>query len=343
MHLDDFDYELPAELIAQHPLRCRDDSRLMVLERDRRSISVGRFSDLANYFRAGDLLVVNDTRVLPARLLGDKETGGRIEVFLVRRLPGAEEIWECLTKCSKTPRPGAKLFLAGGIEGEVLPGGEAPYRRIRFQAPGDFLAVLERAGRMPLPPYIRRDDDTVDRSRYQTVFASNLGAVAAPPAGLHFTEAMFDQLRELGVEIRMLTLHVGLGTFLPVRVDDIRTHRMHAESYQITAATAEAINRAKAEGRRVLAVGTTTTRTLEYAVDADGRVVAGEGVTDLFIYPGFRFQVVDALVTNFHLPRSTLLMLVSALAGKDFTLAAYRQAVEQRFRFFSYGDCMLIL
>jgi len=343
MHLDDFDYDLPAELIAQHPLSCRDDSRLMVLERGSRSVSVGKFSDIARYFRAGDLLVLNDTRVLPARLLGDKESGGKIEVFLVRRLPGDAEVWECLTKCSKAPRPGGRLFLAGGIEAEVLPGGESPYRRILFHAPGDFLSALEAAGHMPLPPYIRRDDDAADRSRYQTVYASKLGAVAAPTAGLHFTEEILAQLRLLGVEIRMLTLHVGLGTFLPVRVDDIRTHRMHAESYQISPDTAEAINRAKAEGRRVLAVGTTTTRTLEYSVDAVGRVVAGEGVTDLFIYPGFRFQVVDALVTNFHLPRSTLLMLVSALAGKDFTLDAYRQAVEQGFRFFSYGDCMLIL
>jgi len=343
MRLDDFDYDLPAELIAQHPLASREDSRLMVLERDTRTVSVGQFSGICRYFRAGDLLVLNDTRVLPARLLGTKETGGRIEVFLVRRLPGEAEVWECLTKCSKPPRPGGKLLLAGGIEGEVLPGGEEPYRRICFQAPDGFLVALERAGRMPLPPYIRRDDDQLDRSRYQTVFADKLGAVAAPTAGLHFTEAILSQLQELGVEIRMLTLHVGLGTFLPVRVDDVRSHRMHAENYEISADTAEAINLAKADGRRVLAVGTTTTRTLEYAVDSAGRVVPGEGVTDLFIYPGFRFQVVDALVTNFHLPRSTLLMLVSAMAGRDFTLAAYRQAVAQRFRFFSYGDCMLIL
>jgi len=343
MRLDDFDYDLPSELIAQQPLASREDSRLMVLERDTRTVSVGKFSDIARYFRAGDVLVLNDTRVLPARLLGTKETGGRIEVFLVRRVPGEAEVWECLTKCSKPPRPGGRLLLAGGIVGEVLPGGAEPHRRIHFQAPDGFLVALERAGRMPLPPYIRRDDDTVDRSRYQTVFADKLGAVAAPTAGLHFSETILAQLQGLGVEIRMLTLHVGLGTFLPVRVDDVRSHRMHAESYEISDATAEAVNRAKADGRRVLAVGTTTTRTLEFAVDAAGRVMAGAGVTDLFIYPGFRFQVVDALVTNFHLPRSTLLMLVSAMAGRDFTLAAYRQAVEQRFRFFSYGDCMLIL
>lgn len=343
MRLEDFDYQLPPEQIAQYPLPGRDDSRLMVLERGDGAVSTGIFPDLSRFFRAGDLLVVNDTRVIPARLLGAKESGGRIEVFLVRRLAETEEDWICLTKCSKPPRPGARLLLAGGIEGTVLPGGESPYRHIRFSCAGDFLSTLEQAGRIPLPPYIRRDEEETDRTRYQTVFASRRGAVAAPTAGLHFTEAILADLRRVGVEIEPLTLHVGLGTFLPVRVDDIRQHRMHGESYHVPEATAAAVNLAKAEGRRVFALGTTTTRTLEHAVDGKGRVVAGEGVSDLFIYPGYRFQVVDALITNFHLPRSTLLMLVSAFAGRDFTLAAYRRAVREGYRFFSYGDCMLIL
>lgn len=343
MRLEDFNFELPPERIAQYPLPGRDDSRLMVLERSQGTVETGMFPDILKYFRAGDLLVVNDTRVIPARLLGKKESGGRIEVFLVRRLADTEEVWACLTRCSKAPRPGSRLFLGGSIEGEVLDGGEAPYRHIRFQCAGDFHNALEQAGRIPLPPYIRREDDATDRVRYQTVFASRRGAVAAPTAGLHFTPAILDELRSLDVEIQPLTLHVGLGTFLPVRVDDVRQHRMHGESYHLPEATAAAVNRAKAEGRRVFALGTTTTRTLEHAVDAQGRVVAGDGVSDLFIYPGFRFQIVDALITNFHLPGSTLLMLVSAFAGRDFTLAAYRQAVREGFRFFSYGDCMLIL
>lgn len=343
MQLADFDFELPPEQIAQYPLPGRDDSRLMVLNRGDGSVGAGLFPDIARFFRPGDLLVVNDTRVIPARLLGTKESGGRIEVFLVRRLSGAGEDWACLTKCSKAPRSGARLHLSGGIEGTVLPGGEAPYRHIRFSCPADFLGTLEQVGRIPLPPYIRRDDDAADRTRYQTVFARSRGAVAAPTAGLHFTEVILEELRRIGVEIAPLTLHVGLGTFLPVRVDDVREHRMHGESYHIPAATAAAVNLAGAEGRRVFALGTTTTRTLEHAVDSTGRVVPGEGVSDLFIYPGFRFKIVDALITNFHLPRSTLLMLVSAFAGRDFTLAAYRRAVHEGYRFFSYGDCMLIL
>jgi len=343
MRLEDFDYALPPEQIAQYPLPARDDSRLMVLDRGNGSVDTWTFPDLLRFFRAGDLLVSNDTRVIPARLLGAKESGGRIEVFLVRRMAGADETWSCLTRCSKPPRPGCRLFLAGGIEGTVLAGGEAPYRQIRFSCTGDFHSALENAGRIPLPPYIRREDDAVDRARYQTVFANSRGAVAAPTAGLHFTAAILDELRRIGVEIQPLTLHVGLGTFLPVRVDDVREHRMHGENYHVPEATAAAVNLAKSEGRRVFALGTTTTRTLEHAVDEKGRIVSGDGVSDLFIYPGFRFKIVDALITNFHLPCSTLLMLVSAFAGRDFTLAAYRQAVREGFRFFSYGDCMLIL
>jgi S-adenosylmethionine:tRNA ribosyltransferase-isomerase len=343
MRLSDFDFDLPEELIAQQPLAARQDSRLMVLRRAPRDIELGRFTDVLRHFRAGDVLVINDTRVIPARLLGRKESGGRIEVFLVRRLPGDQEIWACLTRCSKTPRPGCRLLLGDGIEARVVEDGTPPYRHIRFDCQGDFAEVLDREGRIPLPPYIRREDTPEDRERYQTVFARTAGAVAAPTAGLHFTGPLLDALRAAGVEIHPLTLHVGLGTFLPIRTDDVSGHRMHEENFVVPPATAAAVNRAKAEGRRVLALGTTSTRTLEYAVDGQGRLRAGAGVCDLFIYPGFRFRIVDGLITNFHLPRSTLLLLVSALAGRDFILQAYRRAVAERFRFFSYGDCMLIV
>ncbi|OHB33147.1 MAG: tRNA preQ1(34) S-adenosylmethionine ribosyltransferase-isomerase QueA [Desulfuromonadaceae bacterium GWC2_58_13] len=343
MHLTHFDFELPETLIAQHPPNSREDSRLMVLSRREKEIRAGMFPDILDYFAAGDLLVLNDTRVIPARLLGEKESGGRIEVFLVRRLASHEEDWACLTRCSKTPKAGARLLLGGEIEGTLLAGGEAPYRHIRFRCQGDFTQVLERVGRIPLPPYIRREDDQLDRDRYQTVFAITNGAVAAPTAGLHFTERILEGLRSRGVTICPLTLHVGLGTFLPVRVENILEHRMHVETYHIPRTTADAVNRAKAEGRRVFALGTTTTRTLEHAVDETGCLKAGEGNSDLFIYPGFKFRMVDAMITNFHLPKSTLLMLVSGFAGRDFILEAYRRAVRERFRFFSYGDCMLIL
>ncbi len=343
MHLNDFDFDLPHDLIAQHPLESRESSRLMVLTRQDQRVEQGGFPDILDHFKAGDVLVLNDTRVIPARLLGEKETGGKIEVFLVRRLVSDREDWACMTKCSKPPKTGARLLLADGLEGEVLPGGEAPFRHIRFSCSGDFIESLEIHGRIPLPPYIRREDTADDRERYQTVFARSKGALAAPTAGLHFTGEILQALRDKGVEIRTLTLHVGLGTFLPVRTENILEHKMHGEVFHVPTETAETVNRAKREGRRVFALGTTTTRTLEYAVNNDGELVAGEGVSDLFIYPGFRFRIVDALITNFHLPKSTLLMLVSAFAGKEFVLDAYRQAVREQFRFFSYGDCMLIL
>lgn len=343
MHLDDFDFALPSELIAQFPSPARESSRLMTLDRRHRRTRTGVFPEIVDSFDRGDVLVINDTKVIPARLLGTKESGGKIEVFLVRRLSGGGESWACLTKSSRAPRPGSVLRLAGDIEGLVLPGGEEPFRHIRFSCVGDFIAAVERVGKIPLPPYIRRDEQEIDRERYQTVFAKARGAVAAPTAGLHFTEEILESLRTKGVLIRPLTLHVGLGTFLPVRTENILEHRMHSEAYHIPAATAAAVNEAKQERRRVFALGTTTARTLEYALDEQGRLEAGEGVTDLFIYPGFSFRIVDGLITNFHLPRSTLLMLVSAFAGRDFVLDSYRRAVDERFRFFSYGDCMLIL
>ncbi len=343
MRLDDFDFDLPPEQIAQFPAPVREASRLMVLDRSSSSISTGVFPDICDYFKAGDVLVLNDTRVIPARLLGQKESGGKIEVFLVQRLASDQEDWVCLTKSSKSPQPGTRLLLGEGLDALVLPGAEGPLRHIRFQSQGSFSQALERVGRIPLPPYIRREDNDIDRERYQTVFARAEGAVAAPTAGLHFTDSILNQLRERGVQICSVTLHVGLGTFFPVRVDDVREHRMHGERYNVPAATVAAVKAARARGSRVFALGTTTTRTLEHAVDQNGILQAGDGVSDLFIYPGFSFQVVDCLVTNFHLPRSTLLMLVSGFAGQDFVLDAYRRAVAEGFRFFSYGDCMLIV
>lgn len=343
MHLNDFDFDLPPEQIAQVPVPHRGSSRLMVLDRASSTASTGTFDGIIEYFRPGDVLVINDTRVIPARLLGTKDSGGKIEVFLVRRLFGEEEQWACLTKSSKPPKVGCRLLLGGEIVGTVLDGGEAPYRHIRFDAPENFLETIERVGHIPLPPYIRRTDDALDRERYQTIYAKSAGAVAAPTAGLHVTESLLEALRKKGVAICPITLHVGLGTFLPVRSEDIKNHRMHQENFLVPKETADAVNQARDLGGRIFALGTTSTRTLEYAVDDKGRLMAGEGVCDLFITPGHCFNVVDALITNFHLPRSTLLMLVSAFAGRDFILSAYQKAVAEKFRFFSYGDCMLII
>lgn len=343
MRLDDFSFTLPEELVAQYPAPQRDDARLMVLDRATAQIEMGFVPDLLSYFRRGDLLVVNDTRVRPARLLGHKESGGQIEAFLLQRQPGAQELWSCLTRASKSPRPGSRLFFPGTLCGTVQGVDAQGLTLIEFSCDGDFIAAVEQFGHVPLPPYIRRADELLDRERYQTVYAATPGAVAAPTAGLHFTPALFERLRALGVEIATLTLHVGIGTFTPVRVKTLSEHRMHSESFHIPVETAEAVNRAKAEGRRVIAVGTTTTRTLEAVAARQEGICAGAGETDIFITPGSRFRVVDGLITNFHLPESTLLVLVSAFAGHALTMRAYRQAVAERFRFFSYGDCMLIL
>ncbi|MCD6527073.1 MAG: tRNA preQ1(34) S-adenosylmethionine ribosyltransferase-isomerase QueA [Desulfuromonas sp.] len=346
MYVTDFDYELPDELIAQYPAEQRDASRLMVLDRQQQKIQSDLFVHIDRYFKCGDVLVVNDTRVIPARLLGHKESGGKIEVFLVRKLDLEGECWLCLTRSSKSPKPGTRLLLADRLKATVLEGGEQGYRHIRFEgcfdADGDFLALLDEIGKLPLPPYISREPQREDRERYQTTFSAKPGAVAAPTAGLHFTEQVLERLRAKGVIICPLTLHVGLGTFLPIRVEKVLDHRMHGEHYQIPQQTADEVNLAKQQGRRVVALGTTATRTLEFSVDDQGVLQAGDGMTDMFIYPGYQFKIVDALVTNFHLPQSTLLMLVSALAGKEFVLKAYQQAVEEKYRFFSYGDCMFI-
>ena len=340
MDIAEFDYALPEELIAQHPVEPRDASRLMVVNRGEKSITHGIFRNLVEWLRAGDVLVLNNTRVLPARLIGCKEGGeARIEVLLLKRID--RDVWETLIRPGKRLKPGQCVVFGDGLlRGElreVLPDGN---RLIKFQYAGVFEEILDRLGQMPLPPYITVQLE--DQERYQTVYAKERGSAAAPTAGLHFTPELLQSLRDRGVEIVEVLLHVGPGTFRPVKVQDIREHVMHSEYYRISPETADVINRAKREGRRIVAVGTTVTRTLESAAGPAG-VAAGEGWTDIFIYPGYKFQVVDALVTNFHFPRSTLLMLVSALAGRDLILRAYRTAVAEGYRFYSFGDAMLIV
>jgi S-adenosylmethionine:tRNA ribosyltransferase-isomerase len=342
MLLNDFDYSLPTELIAQEPADKREAARLMTLERHSGAIGETGFAELAGLLRDGDLLVLNDTRVIPARLYGVKESGGRVELFLVKKLIQPGEVWQCLIRSSKSPRPGTVIRLAGDAAASVEQRGEGDTWIVSFSTGEDFEAWLERSGSMPLPPYIKRDTVESDRERYQTVFAREKGAVAAPTAGLHFTEDLLAEIGSRGVEIAALTLHVGLGTFLPVRVDDLRNHRMHREYYRISEETAKAVNERKISGGRVVAVGTTTTRALEQGAAGDGMLRAGAGEADIFIYPGYAFKVVDALITNFHLPKSTLLMLVCAFTGKEFLLRAYAEAVQRQFRFYSYGDAMFI-
>jgi S-adenosylmethionine:tRNA ribosyltransferase-isomerase len=342
MLVKDFDYHLPGELIARYPAAERDGSRLMLLKRATGTVSEDRFCNLAAHLLPGDLLVLNDTRVLPARLFGTRDSGGKAEIFLVRRDEGHGERWICLLRASKKFRPGQVVNLAGGMQAVVSARSENDSWLVEFNGPESFQGWLEREGHVPLPPYLQREDDARDRERYQTVFSRVPGAVAAPTAGLHFTRELLAELEEKGVRTACLTLHTGLGTFQPVRVERVADHRIHSERYSIPAATADEVNSARARGSRVIAVGTTTTRTLEYAADSTGNIAAGDGEADIFIVPGYRFKVVDALITNFHLPESTLLMLVSAFAGQDKTLAAYQQAVDLGFRFYSYGDAMLI-
>ena len=342
MQLNDFDYELPPELIAQRPLETRSSSRLLLLSRARQTITHHQFVELPAMLREGDLLVRNETKVLPARLQGSKQSGGQVEVLLLRQHDTENNIWRCMTRSSRALKPGTLIDFPAEMTGEVLEAVDDGQRMVRFSSPASFLETLEQVGHVPLPPYIRRDDQPFDKDRYQTVYASNPGAVAAPTAGLHFTEETFADLTARHIEVCGVTLHVGPGTFLPVRSENLQAHRMHAEAYDIPFQAAERINNARAEGRRIIALGTTVTRTLEHAVDANGLLQAGQGETDLFIKPGHSFRMVDALVTNFHLPKSTLLVLVSAFAGREFILRAYRTAVAQSYRFFSYGDCMLI-
>lgn len=340
MQLSDFNYDLPEELIAQDPLKKRSDSRLMVVGKEDGSIEHKHFYDIIDYVNPGDCLVVNDTKVIPARLMGVKEdTGASIEVLLLKRRE--EKVWETLVKPGKKARVGARIsFGEGLLVGEVIDIVEEGNRLIRFEYDGIWEELLDKLGQMPLPPYITHKLE--DRNRYQTVYAKNYGSAAAPTAGLHFTKELLKQLEDKGVVIAHVTLHVGLGTFRPVKVDNILEHHMHSEFYVVEQEEADKINAAKAKGSRIISVGTTSTRTLESVADENGVVRAGSGWTDIFIYPGYKFKVVDCLITNFHLPESTLLMLVSAFSSRENMLHAYEVAVEERYRFFSFGDAMFI-
>ena len=339
MKTSDFYYDLPEELIAQTPLEQRDSSRLMLLDKVTGEIGHSVFSQLPSYLKAGDCLVMNDSRVLPARLIGRRATGGAVEVLLLTDLGGG--VWECLTRPGRKTPVGTKLFFGEGeLSGEVVEAVSDGNKLIRFSYEGIFLEVLERLGRVPLPPYIKAE--LKDPERYQTVYARSPGSAAAPTAGLHFTPSLLKQLQNMGVELCYVTLHVGLGTFRPVKEAEIEGHEMHSEFCMIPAETAEKVNAAKREGRRIISVGTTSCRTLEAVADAQGMVRPFADWVNIFIYPGYHFHCVDALITNFHLPESTLIMLVSALAGREHVLEAYRIAVEQRYRFFSFGDAMFI-
>ncbi|MCR5596043.1 MAG: tRNA preQ1(34) S-adenosylmethionine ribosyltransferase-isomerase QueA [Lachnospiraceae bacterium] len=340
MKKSDFYFDLPEELIAQDPLEDRTASRLLVLDKMSGSTKHEHFKDIKKYLQKGDCLVLNNTKVIPARLLGVKaDTGAAIEVLLLKRLSADD--WECLVRPGKKLRKGAKVSFGDGcLMGEITDQKDDGNRIITFTYEGVFEEVLDRLGEMPLPPYITHK--LADPSRYQTVYARFEGSAAAPTAGLHFTKELLEEIAAMGVEIAYVTLHVGLGTFRPVKEDDILDHKMHSEWYEVTNETADKINRVKAAGGRIICVGTTSTRTVESASDENGIVIPGSGDTDIFIYPGYRFKVLDCLITNFHLPESTLIMLVSALAGREHVLDAYKEAVELKYRFFSFGDAMFI-
>ena len=340
MDLRDFNYDLPEELIAQDPLEDRSSSRLMVLHKDTGRIEHKIFRDIIDYLNPGDCLVINDTKVIPARLMGIKEdTGAAIEVLLLKR--NADDVWECLVKPGKKARTGARIIFGEGLlVGEIVDVIEDGNRMIKFHYEGIFEEILDKLGQMPLPPYITHK--LQDKNRYQTVYARNEGSAAAPTAGLHFTKELLEKIKEKGVNVVSITLHVGLGTFRPVKVDKIEEHHMHTETFNISKEAADTINRARAAGGRVIAVGTTSCRTLESAAADDGTIPARSGDTDIFIYPGYKFKAIDCLITNFHLPESTLIMLVSALAGRDNIMNAYETAVKERYRFFSFGDAMFI-
>ncbi len=352
--LKDFDYYLPPHLIAQFPPAKREDSRLMVVDRRNGALEHAAFTRLPDHLRRGDVLVVNETRVLPARLIGKKASGGKVEVLLVRKRKDAQAgarsgEWDCLARSSGALRPGTQVAFDSAVKGELLEKTAGGLWRLFISAEGDadLAASLGRIGLAPLPPYIHRNGDetrrTADLERYQTVYARKDGAIAAPTAGLHFSRGLLGEIEEKGVRIVPVTLHVGIGTFLPVKVEQVENHRLEPEFFEVSQEAAEALRAARAEGRRIIGVGTTVVRALESAVDPEGGIQPCRGETGLFILPGHRFRAVDALITNFHLPRSTLLMLVSAFAGKDLVLAAYREAIRENYRFYSYGDAMLIL
>lgn len=342
MNIEDFDFDLPEELIAQTPLRERSASRLMVLNKDAKEIAHKQFPDIKQFLKAGDCLVLNDTRVLPARLYGVKDdTGGKVEVLLLKQLEG--DSWEVLAKPAKRLKEGSTLtFGEGKLRATCIGTLEHGGRILQFDYEGIFYEVLEELGEMPLPPYIK--EQLPEKERYQTVYAKEKGSAAAPTAGLHFTTELIEEIKEMGVTVAFITLHVGLGTFRPVSVDNIDEHKMHSEFYVMSRETAETLTRVRENGGRIISVGTTSTRTLETITrDNNGQFVESSGWTDIFIYPGFEFKAIDGLITNFHLPKSTLIMLVSAFADRDFILKAYHEAVKEKYRFFSFGDAMLIM
>ena len=341
MKTSDFFYDLPEELIAQDPLEDRTASKLLVLDRQTGAVEHKIFSDVIDYLNEGDCLVINNTRVIPARLIGEKEgTGGKVEVLLLKRR--ANDVWETLVKPGKKLKPGAKItFGDGRLRAEVLEVVEEGNRLVKFYYEGIFEEILDSLGEMPLPPYITHKLE--DKEMYQTVYAKFDGSAAAPTAGLHFTKELLNKIEEKGIKIASITLHVGLGTFRPVKVDDVNNHHMHTEWYEVNAEAAEIINETKRNGGRVICVGTTSCRTIESVADENGYMKAKTGETDIFIYPGYKFKVMDGLITNFHLPESTLVMLVSAFAGKENVLSAYETAVKERYRFFSFGDAMILI
>jgi len=341
MKVSEFNYELPQELIAQEPLKERQMSRLLVLGKDTGNIEHRNFRDITGYLKSGDCLVLNNSRVIPARLLGEREdTGGKIEFVLLKRMSG--DIWEVILKPGRRAKPGNRFVFGGGLlNAEIVDIVEQGNRLVRFEYDGIFEQILDKVGSVPLPPYITKRLD--DPERYQTVYSKHKGSAAAPTAGLHFTNELLEELKQKGVGIAYVTLHVGLGTFRPVKVENLEEHKMHSEYYTINEEACNIINRARAGGNRIVAVGTTSCRVLETSGDDSGSVSPGSGNTDIFIYPGYKFKVVDTMITNFHLPESTLIMLVSALAGKDNIIRAYNEAVKERYRFFSFGDAMLII
>lgn len=339
MKVSDFNYELPEELIAQTPIEKRDESRLMVLNKEKQTIEHKIFRNIVDYLEPGDVLVRNNTKVIPARLYGKKETGANVEFLLLNNIEG--DIWECIVRPGNKLHVGTKVIFGEGLLKadilEVMPGGT---RKVQFHYEGIFNEILDKIGLMPLPPYIH--EELKQKERYQTVYAKYNGSAAAPTAGLHFTEELLKQLQEKGIIIANVTLHVGIGTFRPVKEETVEAHEMHSEHYYIKQEDADKINQAKKNGKRVIAVGTTSCRVLETVADENGYIKATEGDTQIFIYPGYRFKILDGLITNFHLPQSTLLMLVSALAGREYILKAYEEAVKERYRFFSFGDAMFI-
>lgn len=342
MELQDFQYRLPPNLIAQYPLRERDQSRLMVVHRDTGSLEHRIFRDLPAYLNEGDVLVVNDTKVLRARLVGTKETGGKVEALITERTEN--RTWKCLVKRSRSISRGSTVFFGDGLRGHFLGRDESGTWRIEFDFEGDFYEAIDHYGRIPLPPYIKRDEiSPLDEERYQTIFATKPGSIAAPTAGLHVTHSLLERMKRKGVSIVPITLHVNVGTFFPIRTKRVEDHKMAPEFFEITPQAAETVNRAKETGGRIVALGTTTIRSLESAVDVRGKLATMAGYSDLFIFPPYRFRMVDALVTNFHLPGTTLILLVSAFAPAELIMKAYRKAIRNEYRFFSYGDGMLIL